>query len=1274
MSSELPPAGDLIKQSTETLSTFVRWIAELIVAKNWFTLLILMAIANLFLFKLDGGIALKGIKSLFAITPLPTWYSPVFWAVEGGLILGALTIAIRTLPKAAQSAPVQIPNYKAIKGLRPFTQDDAEVFAQLQRQGNLRACIDSVTSPGFRFGILHGVSGCGKTSFLQAGLLPRLSTMETTHRAIYVRLGGQDPVRAIASALSIALEIPSEWLLNDTGSAGFRQLLNTALNAAEQPLILFLDQFEQFFVYYPREEQRQPFVQALTAWYTDPHPLRISFVIAVRSDLLYQLDELHKALGYALAPQEVFRLEKFTPTETTNVLRAIAQLENLSFDARFITELAGAELADRDDGRISPVDVQILAWMIEQQPQGELRAFDRNAFQKFGGVEGLLQRFLERTLEARMLPKQRESALKVLLALTDLARQVRAGVLTKIELANKLKDTLSADEVTEATQWLARGDVRLVTPQEREGVVGYELAHERLIPALLRQTQKELTDVERARQLLDRRVNEWLGNQRDRRYLFGLRELWLIGRQRPYLDWGAKREQKEKMIRLSRRHVYGTIAALLLLISTITGFTGWLRLTPQGQLQGMYWQLNSKLANASTYEVSSAALAFAKNNQWDKAFELAQTRLQPKNTSPSVSQDADMSTFIYKTADTLIKSTLSKETQRQWLKRLTVSARAIKDGKHKSYALCDIATAYAQLNDQAKAADILEQALSSAQVIPYEEPKFYALRNIATVYTQLDDQVKATDILKQALTSAQSITADGSKSSALRAIASTSAQLDDRAKTTDLLKQALSSAQVILYEGSKSYALSGIAHAYAQLEDQVKAVTILKQALISAQATPYEEPKSSALRDIAHVSTQILDDEAKAADILKQILASAQAIQDDRYKSSALSGIAYASAKLDDQAKATDILKQTLTSAQTIPYAWYKSPALSDIAYAYAQLHDQTKAIDILKQALTSAQATPDNRLKSDALSALAYPSVQLSDRSKAADLLKQTLISAQTITADKSKSYALQSIAFAAAQLHNPTDAAVILKQALTNAQTIQNDWDKSDALRAITAASWALGEVQTQQSLFSTLQEVARKGNHRYVIQQMVSLYAKQGQRNRALSLLRGYGDVLIFSRLLTIQAENRNPTLIDGAVVLRVAKSGNPGDYTLEVTLKSLDQSCDYHASWWEVITPDGKLLARKVLDTIHRDKQLFTSQLSSINIAADQDVLIRAYYQGSYGSDLDSGYALSGYTDQALHGSIKNGFKSVRLSPDFARWLEKDDPQPERCIEAKMRSNG
>ena len=229
---------------------------------------------------------------------------------------------------------------------------------------------------------------------------------------------------------------------------------------------------------------------------------------------------------------------------------------------------------------------------------------------------------------------------------------------------------------------------------------------------------------------------------------------------------------------------------------------------------------------------------------------------------------------------------------------------------------------------------------------------------------------------------------------------------------------------------------------------------------------------------------------------------------------------------------------------------------------------------------------------------------------------------------------------------------------------------------MNAIAAASWAFREGQAQQPSLDAILDIAWNGKQGDMVRWIVSVYAKQGQWNRALSVLRGYGNAAIFSELLTIQAENSNPALIDGAVVLSINPISNSNNYTLEATLQSSDQSCDQRASWWEVITPKGELLARQVFNTIHRDPRSFTSRLASIKIAADQEVLIRAYFQGHYESHLDFSRTRyyrprypdqEGYTDQALRGSVKDGFKSVRLSPDFAAWLEHEEPQPGQCVE-------
>ncbi|NJN90983.1 MAG: hypothetical protein HC878_11830, partial [Leptolyngbyaceae cyanobacterium SL_5_14] len=351
------PPTDAIKETTEKLAAFVQWIAQLIQSRNWFTILLLLDVV--LLFAVNPGMANKLLTTFFPEQTLPEQYPVFFWLTLGLIFIAAIATAVRTMPRPIAEAS-DFTERKAIKGLRPFSAEDAEIFAQLQRNRSLKECLESFTSDSFRFGILMGESGSGKTSFLQAGLLPRLSTSESTHRAVYIKFADRHPIDTIRAALTEQLKLPKEQV----AMADLLELLAAAEEAIAQPLILLFDQFEQFFVHHRHRSDRQPFIQALTDWY-HTETLSVKIVVCIRGDMCDRLVELHQAIGYSLGPQEVFRLEKFTPTEAAKVLRVIADTEDLQFDDRFVSELAEQELANREDGLISPVDLQILAWMIQ---------------------------------------------------------------------------------------------------------------------------------------------------------------------------------------------------------------------------------------------------------------------------------------------------------------------------------------------------------------------------------------------------------------------------------------------------------------------------------------------------------------------------------------------------------------------------------------------------------------------------------------------------------------------------------------------------------------------------------------------------------------------------------------------------------------------------------------------------------------------------------------------------------------------------------------------
>ena len=122
---------------------------------------------------------------------------------------------------------------------------------------------------------------------------------------------------------------------------------------------------------------------------------------------------------------------------------------------------------------------------------------------------------------------------------------------------------------------------------------------------------------------------------------------------------------------------------------------------------------------------------------------------------------------------------------------------------------------------------------------------------------------------------------------------------------------------------------------------------------------------------------------------------------------------------------------------------------------------------------------------------------------------------------------------------------------------------------------------------------------------------------------------------------------------ARILEVEATGEANSYTFAVTIESPDRGCDRYADWWEVITPEGELLYRRVLQHSHVDEQPFTRTGGTVEIAPTQPVIVRVHMSDS------------GYSPIAKRGSVKDGFTEVTLPADFARSLADSEPLPSNC---------
>src|SRR5437764_7291541 len=149
-----------------------------------------------FISRYPGWLLLAGI-----VTAIGSLVDLIFLHPQGAHLLrdmpGAIFAAfsvycyIRASAKSLAAGP-DLGQAAAFRGLVPFEPADAKRF--YGRDIETAAIVEMVTHSEFLFGVLYGESGCGKTSLVRAGLIPRLEGIgyTTVHCRSY-----KDPLASV---------------------------------------------------------------------------------------------------------------------------------------------------------------------------------------------------------------------------------------------------------------------------------------------------------------------------------------------------------------------------------------------------------------------------------------------------------------------------------------------------------------------------------------------------------------------------------------------------------------------------------------------------------------------------------------------------------------------------------------------------------------------------------------------------------------------------------------------------------------------------------------------------------------------------------------------------------------------------------------------------------------------------------------------------------------------------------------------------------------------
>ncbi len=300
------------------------------------------------------------------------------------------------------------------KGLNPYSKDDRHNF--FGRQQETQILINKILA--HRLTLLFAATGVGKSSLLQAAVIPQLEDAQQENLAVVHHNHWVKPALAtvktsIFNKMIKAQEEDEEAFDQDLKSLSLPEMLHLFCSLLPNPpLILILDQFEEFFQYQMGSTEFTDFIEQLTECITD-HELSLAVVISMREDFALELNAFKPALPRLLF-ENFYRLERLTEAQAK--LAIIEPLKNYHVDyeeALIDTLLEDLSKPDVLRGMsrtpvghraktIDPPYLQIVCnefWLRESKSKNHQAVhLSLSTYQKHGSSEGLTRIYVEQLL------------------------------------------------------------------------------------------------------------------------------------------------------------------------------------------------------------------------------------------------------------------------------------------------------------------------------------------------------------------------------------------------------------------------------------------------------------------------------------------------------------------------------------------------------------------------------------------------------------------------------------------------------------------------------------------------------------------------------------------------------------------------------------------------------------------------------------------------------------------------------------------------------------
>lgn len=354
------------------------------------------------------------------------------------------------------------------------------------REQEVNELIQRIRSTNHNLIVIHGQSGVGKTSILNAGLIPRLQQQAIGYR----------------EALPIMLRVYQDWVgdlgnnLQNAVKQARSNELSVTLNSLDMIMeqlqrniylnlitVLILDQIEELFFSKTRVERYQ-FYEFLNYCIQIPF---VKVILSLREDYLHYLLEVERLNDLTPIKTRIFDPDirhyvgNFSRENACLVLQSLTERSQFFLKDNLINRLV-EDLAR--DGEVRPIELQILGAQLQTE-----RITTLTQYRNSGNLENLRKRFLEEAIKDCGTPNENAARL-VLYLLTDENQKrplkTRAELATDLTTANFESEVKKLDFVLEV---LVGSGLVIELNLDEDSTKRYQLVHDYIVP-FIRESQQ----------------------------------------------------------------------------------------------------------------------------------------------------------------------------------------------------------------------------------------------------------------------------------------------------------------------------------------------------------------------------------------------------------------------------------------------------------------------------------------------------------------------------------------------------------------------------------------------------------------------------------------------------------------------------------------------------------------------------------------------------------------------------------------------------------------